>query len=58
MEFRVPPARRKKFTYYFEDGTKVSFVGYFYWEYPHYKELIKSSRISKIIYTFNYNDHI
>lgn len=56
MEFRVPPAGKKKFTYYCEDGTKVSFIGYFYWEYPDYKSLRKHTRIQKITYTYNYKD--
>ena len=55
-EFRVPTADKKRFTFYCEDGTIVSFVGYFYWEYPFYKELVSKSRIRKVTYTYNYKD--
>lgn len=56
MEFRVPPASKKKFTFYCEDSTKVSFVGYFFWEYPGYKALLESTRVYKITYNYNYKD--
>ena len=58
MEFRVPPARKKKFKLYTEDGTTVSFVGYFFWEYPEYKQLISQSRLRKVTYSYNYKDEL
>lgn len=57
MEFRVPSAKKKKFTYYYKDGYKVSYVGYFYWEYPLYKEL-SFRKLSKITYSFDYKDDL
>ena len=55
MEFRVPPVRKKRFTYYYKDGFKVSYVGYFYWEFPLYKEL-SSRHLFKITYSYDYKE--
>ena len=56
-EFRVPPARKKKFSYYFKDGTIVYHTGYFYWESQDYRRL-RYLGLEKITYSYDYKDDL
>lgn len=56
-EFRVPTASKKKFKFYFKDGTRISFVGYFYWECTEYRQLLPLG-LQKITYTLDYKEDL
>jgi len=54
-EFRVLTSKKKKFTFHYKDGTRISYVGYHYWESPQYRS-ISPVLLQKITYTLDYKE--